>query len=76
MKTRIRKRHRKPAAAPVLPPRIVVEVATPEVVKQLQEENRQLRDQMKLMQGRHDKLHETLYKHMSNFIEFKRSLKD
>lgn len=61
---------------PQQPPRLIVEVATPETVKILQEENKQLRDQLKLVKAQHDKLHQTVYLFMDKFGELQRSLKN
>lgn len=58
------------------PLRVVVEVATPETVKRLEDENARLREQLKLLQGRLDKLHETVYHLIDRLGELKRSLKD
>lgn len=61
---------------PEQPFRVVVEVATPEVVKRLEEENQALRNDLRTLRSQHEKLHETVYLLMNRFGELKRSLKD
>lgn len=47
-----------------VPPRIVVEVATPEVIARLEKDNEQLRHDLKQLRGQHEQLHRTVYKLM------------
>lgn len=56
--------------------KIVVEVATPEVVKSLQKENSVLREDLRKLQQQYNSLHETLYLFMGQFTELKRSIKE
>lgn len=56
--------------------KIVVEVATPEVVKSLEKENSALREDLRKLQQQYNSLHETLYMFMGQFTELKRSIKD
>lgn len=55
---------------------IVIEMVTPEVVKNLQKENEDLRDEIKRLKSQHNSLHETVYRFMDRFAELSRSLKD
>lgn len=57
------------------PFRVVVEVATPEVVKRLEDENKALREEVKTLRAQHQKLHETVYLLMNRLGELSRSLK-
>jgi len=58
------------------PIRVVVEIATPEVIKRLEGENEALRQELKLTKAQFGKLHETVYQLMSRFSELRRSVKD
>lgn len=55
---------------------IKIELVTPSQVEDLQAENRNLREELKRLQGQHNALHETVYRFMENFTDFKRSLKN
>lgn len=52
--------------------RIIVEVATPAVVKRLEDENAALRNDFNLLKGQHQKLHETVYKLMAKVADLQR----
>lgn len=54
--------------------RIVVEVATPETVRRLEDENAALRKEVNLLRGQHEKLHSTVYRLMEKFGDLKREL--
>lgn len=58
------------------PFKIIIETVTPEVVKKLEKENADLRDEIKRLKGMHNSLHETVYRFMERFTELTRSLKD
>lgn len=57
-----------------LPLKVVVEVVTPEVVSRLEAENQELREEVKLLRGQHERLHQTVYRLMDVFNDFKRSI--
>lgn len=57
---------------PQLPPKIVVEVATPEVVQRLEKDNEQLRHELKQLRAQHEQLHRTVYRLMDIVAEFRR----
>lgn len=57
------------------PIRVVVEIATPETVKRLEDENKTLRDELRLLRQQHSKLHETVYLLMDRLGELNRSVK-
>lgn len=44
--------------------RIIVEVVTPEVVSRLEDENKQLRQEVKTLREQHERLHSTVYRLM------------
>ena len=58
------------------PIRVVVEVATPEVVARLQEEYAALRDELKQLQQQHNSLHATVYRLLERFADLTRSMKN
>jgi len=57
------------------PVRVVVEVASPEVVRRLENENAQLRKELGEALSRVDALHRTLYEFMGVVNDLKRDLK-
>lgn len=57
------------------PPRIIVEVASPEVVKRLEAENAALRNEVKKLREQHNSLHATVYRLMDRFVDLTRSMK-
>lgn len=57
---------------PELPPRIVVEVVTPEVVSRLEADNTLLRQEMKQLRDKHEALHRTVYRLMETVADLKR----
>lgn len=57
------------------PLRVVVEVATPEVVKRLDDENAQLRKELGQALNRLDALHRTLYELLGIVNELKKEKK-
>lgn len=58
------------------PIRVVVEVATPELIKRLDQENHELRQELNQLRSQHNALHATVYQLLSRFGDLKRSLKD
>ena len=52
--------------------RIIVEVATPETVKRLEDENAALRRDYDLLKGQHERLHQTVYRLMEKVAELQR----
>lgn len=58
------------------PFRVVVEVATPEVVARLEAENESLRKEINQLRKQHNALHVTVYQLLERFGDLKRSLKD
>lgn len=58
------------------PFRVVVEVATPEIVARLEAENAVLRQEIDLLRKQHNALHVTVYQLLERFGDLKRSLKD
>ena len=52
--------------------RIIVEVATPAVVKRLEDENAALRRDHNLLKSQHEKLHMTVYKLMEKVQDLQR----
>lgn len=52
--------------------RIIIEVATPSVVKRLEDENAALRKDFNILNGKHDRLHETVYRLMEIVGELRR----
>ena len=57
-----------------LPIRVVVEIATPETVKRLENENAQLRKELGANKDRIDALHRTIYELMGVVSELKRKI--
>lgn len=58
------------------PVRVVVEIATPEVIAQLKAENEELRKELQQLRKQHYSLHATVYQLLDRFGDLKRSLKD
>lgn len=56
--------------------KIVVETITPDKFDELKQENLNLKNDLKKLQGQYASLYETLYCFMDRFAELKRSLKD
>lgn len=54
------------------PLRVVVEVATPEVVSRLERENQLLREEMKQLRDKHNALHGTVYRLLETVADLKR----
>lgn len=54
--------------------RIIVEVATPETVKRLEDENAALRKELNLLKGQHERLHSTVYRLMEKFGDLRRDM--
>jgi len=57
-----------------LPPRIVVEVVTPEVVSRLEADNALLRQENKDLRNKHEALHRTVYRLMETVADMRRQL--
>lgn len=57
-----------------LPIRVVVEIATPETVKRLEDENAKLRKELGAQKDRIEVLHRTIYELMGVVSELKRKL--
>lgn len=53
--------------------RIVVEVATPETVKRLEDDNAALKQQLDILRGQHERLHQTVYRLMEKVADLVRS---
>lgn len=54
--------------------RIIVEVATPETVKRLEDENAALRRDYNILKGQHERLHQTVYRLMDKVADLKREM--
>lgn len=52
--------------------RIIIEVATPSVVKRLEDENAALRKDLNILSSQHQRLHETVYRLLEVVGELKR----
>lgn len=57
-----------------LPIRVVVEIATPETVKRLEDENAKLRKELGAQKDRIEVLHRTIYELMGVVSELKRKM--
>ena len=53
--------------------RIIIEIATPEVVSRLKADNEELSKKLKEMERKHNALHETVYRLMEVVSELKRN---
>lgn len=54
--------------------KIVIEVVTPAVVKQLEAENEKLRQEVKRLSDLHEGLHRTVYLLIDKFADFRREM--